>query len=159
APASSARPNPYLGAGFFWYTAGNSSYNSLQFDVTRRFSKGLQLRGNYTWAKNLDMNSALTIAQAQNQPQMVMDRSDLHRDWGPSALTPTSQASISAHYEFPFGKGAKGFAKVIEGWQLNGITTLLSGFPFTPQIGANRSGDGNTRNPDRPDINPAFTGP
>jgi hypothetical protein len=35
----------------------------------------------------------------------------------------------------------------------------LSGFPFTPQIGANRSGDGNTRNPDRPDLNPAFTGP
>jgi len=41
---------------------------------------------------------------------------------------------------------------------LNGITTLLSGFPFTPQIGANRSGDGNTRNPDRPNLNPSFTG-
>src|SRR5678816_2219485 len=27
APASSARPNPYLGAGFFWLTGGNSSYN------------------------------------------------------------------------------------------------------------------------------------
>ena len=45
------------------------------------------------------------------------------------------------------------------GWQLNGIATLLSGFPFTPQIGANRSGDGDTRNPDRPSLNPAFTGP
>jgi hypothetical protein len=83
-PATSARPNPYLGAGFFWMTAGNSSYNSLQLDVTRRLSRGLQLRGNYTWSKNMDMNSALTIAQAQNQPQMVLDRSDLHRDWGPS---------------------------------------------------------------------------
>ena len=37
--------------------------------------------------------------------------------------------------------------------------TLLSGFPFTPQDGSNRSGDGDTRNPDRPNINPAFTGP
>jgi hypothetical protein len=35
----------------------------------------------------------------------------------------------------------------------------LSGFPFTPQIGSNRSGDGDTRNPDRPSINPSFTGP
>src|SRR5207244_1095572 len=26
APASSVRPNPYLGAGFFWLTGGNSSY-------------------------------------------------------------------------------------------------------------------------------------
>src|SRR6185436_11558709 len=52
APASSARPNPYLAAAFFWMTGGNSSYNALQFDVTRRLSQGLQLRGNYTWSKN-----------------------------------------------------------------------------------------------------------
>ena len=26
-------PNPNLGAGFFWYTEGNSSYNALQVDV------------------------------------------------------------------------------------------------------------------------------
>ena len=158
-PASSARPNPYLGAGFFWFAAGNSSYNALQLELMRRLSKGLQFRGNYTWAKNLDMNSALTIAQAQNQPQMVMDRNDVRRDWGPSALTPTHQASISAHYELPFGGTASGIRKLAAGWQLNAITTLLSGFPFTPQIGANRSGDLNTRNPDRPDINPLFTGP
>ena len=42
---------------------------------------------------------------------------------------------------------------------MNGITTLLSGFPFTPQVGSNRSGDGDTRNPDRPNLNPNFTGP
>jgi len=156
-PASSARPNPYLGAGFFWLTAGNSSYNALQVEMLRRLSRRLQFRGNYTWAKNLDMNSALTIAQAQNQPQMVMDRNDLHRDWGPSALTPTSQASISAHYEFPFDAAGR-LGKLIGGWQVNSVTTLLSGFPFTPQIGTNRSGDGNTRNPDRPDVNPLFSG-
>jgi hypothetical protein len=160
APASSARPNPYLGAGFFWMTGGNSSYNALQLEWTRRLSQGLQFRGSYTWAKNLDMNSALTIAQAQNQPQMVMDRTDPRRDWGPSALTPTSQGTISAHYELPFGgSNGRGIRRLTGGWQLNGITTLLSGFPFTPQIGANRSGDGNTRNPDRPDLNPAFNGP
>jgi hypothetical protein len=160
APASSARPNPYLSAGFFWNTGGNSSYNALQLELLRRLSKRLQFRGNYTWAKNLDMNSALTIAQAQNQPQMIMDRNDVHRDWGPSALTPTSQGSISAHYEFPSaGPAIPGLRTLLGGWQLNGITTLLSGFPFTPQIGANRSGDGNTRNPDRPNLNPNFSGP
>jgi hypothetical protein len=47
----------------------------------------------------------------------------------------------------------------VKGWQFNTIVTLLSGFPFTPQIGSNRSGDGDTRNPDRPSLNPAFTGP
>jgi hypothetical protein len=35
----------------------------------------------------------------------------------------------------------------------------LTGFPFTPLIGSNRSGDGDTRNPDRPSINTSFSGP
>ena len=144
----SARPNPNLGAGFFWYTEGNSSYHALQVDARRRLTKGLEFRANYTWSKNLDMNSGLTGAQAQNQAQMIMDRNDLPRDWGPAALNVTSQASVSGHYELPFG-----------GWQLNGIATLLSGFPFTPLAGSNRSGDGDTRNPDRPSLNPSFTGP
>ncbi len=160
------RPNPNLSGGFFWYTEGNTSYNGLQLDVTRRLTRGLQFRANYTWSKNLDMNSGLTLAQAANQPQLVMNRNDLSRDWGPSALNPTNQASISLRYELPFGHGkallgnASGAAEmIVGGWQANVITTLLSGFPFTPQIGANRSGDGNTRNPDRPSVNPNFSGP
>ena len=161
-----ARPNPYLSAGFFWYTEGNSSYHAMELDVRRRMSQGLQVRANFTWSKNLDNNSALQGAQANNQAQMIMDPYDLRRDWGPSALNPTAQASISADYELPFGKGKlflndmRGArALLIGGWQFNGIATLLSGFPFTPQIGANRSGNGDSRTPDRPSINPAFNGP
>ncbi len=160
------RPNPYLPNGFLWYSEGNSSYNSLQIDVNRRLTRGFQMRANYTWSKNLDHNSALTIAQANNQPQMVMDRFDLRRDWGPSALNATHQASISAHYDLPVGNGQRFLSgasplvnKVIGGWQLNEITTLVSGFPFTPLVGSNISGDGDSRNPDRPNLNPAFTGP
>jgi len=155
------RPNPQLSGGFFWYTEGNSSYNALQLELNRRLSANLQFRVNYTWAKSLDLNSGLTGAQAQNQAQMILDRNDLRRDWGPSALTPTSQGSISAHYELPFGdRNGSGFGnKLVSGWQVNGITSLLSGFPITPQIGSNRSGDGDTRNPDRPSLNPSFSGP
>jgi hypothetical protein len=160
------RPNPYLAAGFFWFTEGNSSYNALQVDFTRRLSRGLQFRADYTWSKNLDLNSALTGAQAQNQAQMIYDRNDLRRDWGPSALNVTSASSMSATYELPFGKGQRWMGnaaglegKLISGWQLNGIATLLTGFPFTPLAGTNRSGDGDIRNPDRPSLNPAFSGP
>ena len=160
-----ARPNPYLSGGFFWYTEGNNSYNALQTNVTRRLSHGFELRGNYTWSKNLDINSALTGAQATNEAQMVLNRNSLRTDWGPSALNAEHQASLSARYELPFGRGKQWFGSVtgvsdkfISGWQLNGIVTLLSGFPFTPQIGSNRSGDGDTRNPDRPSLNAAFSG-
>jgi hypothetical protein len=159
-------PNPNLGAGFFWYTEGNTSYNALQVDVSHRFSKGFQFRANYTWSKDLDFNSALTGAQSSNQAQMVLDTYDLHRDWGPSAYNIPNQANISGTYELPFGKGqalANSLGGVgnhlVSGWQLNAIVTLLDGFPFTPQIGSNRSGDGDTRNPDRPSLNPTFSGP
>ncbi len=160
------RPNPNLGAGFFWYTEGNSSYNAVQVDVSHRFSNGLQFRANYTYSKDLDMNSGLTGAQANNQAQMILNRNDVSRDWGPSAYNIPNQANFSGSYELPFGKGkpwASNFGAVgnrfVSGWQLNSIVTLQSGFPFTPQVGSNRSGDGDTRNPDRPNVNPAFSGP
>jgi len=161
-----SRPNPNLSGGFFWFTEGNSSYNALQVDLTHRMSKGLEFRGNYTWSKNLDMNSGLTIAQASNQPQLVLDRNDLRRDWGPAAFDVTSQSSISALYQLPFGNGQRWMGdaggiggKLVSGWQLNGIETFLTGFPFTPLVGSNRSGDGDVRNPDRPNINTSYSGP
>ena len=160
------RPNPLLSAGFFWFTEGNSSYNALEAELRRRLSHGFEIRGNYTWSKNLDVNSAFTGAQASNQAQMVLDRTDLSRDWGPSALNLTNQASISGRYELPLGRGKRWLSslhgvggKLVDGWQLNGIATFLSGFPFTPLVGSNRSGDGDTRNPDRPSLNTAFSGP
>ena len=160
------RPNSKLGAGFFWLTEGNSSYNALQVDLTHRFSKGLEFRGNFTRAKNLDLNSGLTGAQANNQAQMILNRNDLRQDWGPSALTPENQGSVSATYTLPFGRGQRWLSNVprverqfVSGWQLNGIGTFLSGFPFTPLIGANRSGDGDIRNPDRPSLASSISGP
>jgi hypothetical protein len=159
------RPNPYLGAAFFWYTEGNSSYNALETELVHRLSRGFELRASYTSSKNLDMNSGLTGAQAQNQSQMVLDRNNPRRDWGPSALNAVLQASIAGRYELPFGPGkhwlstSGAASKIAGGWQLNSIVTLLSGFPFTPVIGTNRSGDGDTRNPDRPSLKPSFSGP
>ena len=165
-PSVNLRPNPYLSAGLFWFTGGNTSYNALELDVSRRFTQGLQFRANYTWSKSLDSNSALTIAQSNNEPQMIMNRLDPSRDWGPSALNVANQGSISGQYDLPFGKGKQFLRnanrvedKLLGGWQLNAIATLLSGFPFTPQIGSNHSGDGNIRNPDRPSVNAGFSGP
>ena len=160
------RPNPSLGAGFFWYTEGNSRYNALQTDLVRRLNHGLEIRANYTWSKNLDMNSGLTGAQSNHQAQMVMDPYDLGRDWGPSALNVSQQAGVSLRYALPFGHGQTWLnhlnpvtEQILGGWQVNSIVTMLSGFPITPLAGSNRSGDGDTRNPDRVSLNTAFTGP
>jgi hypothetical protein len=47
---------------------------------------------------------------------------------------------------------------LIGGWSLSAIANLQSGFPFSPQLGYNPTGSGDTRNPVRPDVNPSFNG-
>ena len=164
-PALSTRPNPFLANGFFWYTEGVSSYNALEVDVTKRLSSGLNFRGSYTFSKNLDDGSGLSSSQAQNQTQQTLDPRDPLRDYGRSALDFEHQGTGNFSYELPFGHGRHFlnglggvFDKLVGGWQMNGILTLLSGFPLTPLVGTNQSGDGNVRNPDRPNVNPNFQG-
>src|SRR5208282_3868644 len=129
-------------------------------------TRQLQFRANYTWSKSLDNNSALTGAQSNNEAQMVLDRFDLRKDWGPSALNVAHQAHFTTTYELPFGQGQHWLArsgavtdKLASGWVFNTITTLMSSFPLTPQAGSNISGDGGTRNPDRPALKAGFNGP
>jgi len=160
------RPNRYLANAYFWYTEGIGSYNALQADLTKRLSSGLLFRANYTFAKNLDDGTATASSQSQNNNQSVLDPRHPLIDYGRSALDFRHQGSGSFSYELPFGKGKpfgnglNGIAdKLVGGWQLNGIVTLLSGFPVTPLVGTNRSGNGNTFNPDRPNYNPNFQGP
>ena len=160
------RPNPYLSNAYIWFAEGTASYNALRLELKHRFNYGLEFRANYTWSKDLNIGTGVTSADAQNEAQMVMNPYQPKRDWGPSAQDVRNQFSFSGGYELPFGHGkpllgsASGAAdKLASGWQLNWIVTALGGFPVTPIIGANISGNGDSRIPDRPSLNPAFSGP
>jgi hypothetical protein len=63
-------------------------------------------------------------------------------------------AVANASYALPFGRG-----KLAGGWTANSIVTLQGGFPFTPPLSCQPSNNGDTRNPVRPFVNPAFSGP
>ena len=162
-PVSATRPNQYVGAGFFWYTEGNSSYNSLQIDLTRRFSRGLEF-GPLTHGQGLDINSALTGAQANNQAQMVMNRNDVRRDWGPSALNAAHQASFSARYELPLAAESDGWG-TRTGRRKAGGRVAIECHHDTAQRFSDHSASWvepvrgwGYGDPDRPSLNPAFTG-
>jgi carboxypeptidase family protein len=160
------RPNPFLGSAYFWYMEGVASYNALQADLTKRFSSGLTFRADYTFSKNLDDGTGIASSQSQNNNQSVMDPRNPLRDYGRSALDFRHQGTGNFSYELPFGNG-KHFAnglggaanRLVGGWQVNGILTLLSGFPLTPLVGSNLSGNGNQFSPDRPNWNPNFQAP
>lgn len=157
--------NPALANSTSWVSQGVALYNALQADVRRSFAKGFQLRGNYTWSKNLDDGSAWNTSVSGNTPAFVEFPLRPKLDWGPAATDVRQQASINGSWELPFGPDhhflskASAPARIASaGWTLSGIVTTQTGFPFSPQLGYNPTGNGDTRNPVRPDWNPAFHG-
>ena len=164
-PKGAPLSNPNLANTTTWISSGVSSYNALQVDLQRRFSHSLQLRGVYTFAKNLDDGTAWNSSVGANAPGFVMFPLNPKLDWGPANTDVRHVAVINATYELPFGHGkallskATGVTnKLVSGWTLSGIQTFQSGFPFTPQLGFNPTNNGDSRNPIRPSWNPNFTG-
>jgi hypothetical protein len=148
-----------------WVSQGISNYDALEVDLHRSFASGLQFRGAYTWSKNLDNGSAWNTSVSANTPAFVSVPSKVSLDYGPAATDVRHIVALSGTYDLPFGRsrrfvsGLNPFAdKAVSGWSLSAIANLQSGFPFSPQLGYNPTGSGDTRNPVRPDINPNFHG-
>jgi hypothetical protein len=163
---TTTRANPNIANTWTWFSQGISNYNALQVDVNRRFSHGLSLRGVYTWSKALDDGDSLNATAAANAPGLVSNPFDLHADYGLATYDVRHIGVINAVYTLPFGRGQalasslEGWGNaLVSGWSVNSIVTVQSGFPFTPQLSYNPSNNGDTRNPVRPFVNPAFTGP
>ncbi|HEV2500846.1 MAG TPA: carboxypeptidase-like regulatory domain-containing protein [Terriglobia bacterium] len=158
--------NPALANTWTWFSEGTSSYNALEVDLNHRFSHGLTVRGIYTWSKSLDDGDSLNGTAAANAPGLAMDPANLRDDWGLATFDVRNVAAINESYDLPLGRGKalggqlSGWTNTVaSGWTLNSIVTLQSGFPFTPQLSFNPSNNGDTRNPVRPSVNPAFNGP
>ena len=162
---TTTKANPKLANTTSWWSGGSGSYNALIVDVRHDLSHGLQVRANYTWSKNLDDGSAWNTSVSANTPAFVEVPSQPHLDYGPAATDVRHLAAFNATYELPFGAGkaflggAKGLERgAVSGWQLSTIANLQSGFPFSPQLGYNPTGSGDSRNPVRPNVNANFEG-
>jgi hypothetical protein len=159
-PTGAKLANPNVANTTTWWSTGQSNYNALELDVTRRFKSGLQFRGVYTFAKSLDDGTAWNSSVGANAPGFVMYPPNPHLDWGLSSYDVRNSAVINATYELPIARSAHGWQHtLIGGWAVSGIGTFQSGLPFTPQLGFNPSNDGDSRDPVRPSWNPAFSGP
>ena len=164
-PPNTPKANANLANTWTWFSLGSSNYHALQLDVNRRFSHGLSLRGVYTWSKALDDGDSLNGTAAGNAPGLVSNPFDLPADYGLATYDVRHIAVINGVYKLPLGHGQalggglEGWQNTMaSGWSVNSIVTLQSGFPFTPQLSYNPSNNGDTRNPVRPFVNPAFTG-
>ena len=163
---TAVRANPNLANTWTWFSLGTSNYHALQLDVNRRFSQGLSLRVVYTWSKALDDGDSLNGTAATNAPGLVSNPFNLRADYGLATYDVRHVAAIDGMYQLPFGRGQalggslEGWHSILaNGWSVNSIVTIQSGFPFTPQLSYNPSNNGDTRNPVRPFANPNFSGP
>jgi hypothetical protein len=148
-----------------WWSGGTGNYNAFIVDLRHNLSHGLQFRINYTWSKNLDDGSAWNTSVSSNTPAFVSVPALPHLDYGPAATDVRHLFAANATYDLPIGTGQALFADankftehVISGWSLASIVSLSTGFPFSPQLGYNPTGSGDSRNPVRPNVNPNFTG-
>jgi hypothetical protein len=113
----------------FTRSGASSIYHGLTVQADRRVGNGGWFNVNYTWAKGLTDTSLNGYRGGiqQNQYERSLERAD-------DAVLRRQQLRASYGWELPFGRGKSiggnlgGVANmIIGGWQLNGITTMLTG--------------------------------
>jgi hypothetical protein len=113
------------------YNAASSIYNGLAAQVTRRFSSGFAVQAAYTFSRSIDTNSE-PFGGGAGQIQNMMDVTNLRLDRGRSAFDANHRFAANFLYELPFLRSGSGVvSSLLGGWQVNGIVSLQSGFPFT----------------------------
>jgi len=114
-------------------SSSNSSYNSLQASVTKRFSRGLTFLASYTWSHSLDDYSGdptgtsdVTVVPGNQAPGQL-------NNYASSDFDRRHRFVFSGTYDLPkFYNGNSGFARqAANGWELASVITLQSGTPFS----------------------------
>jgi hypothetical protein len=116
-----------------YQTTDNSSYQALQVSANKRMVHGLTFLGSYTWSHSVDGGSIpVNFLNPNSEATFPQDKNNLRLDRGNSAYDARHRFVLSALYELPFFKSGAGVARnVLGNWQVNGILTWQTGFPFT----------------------------
>lgn len=97
-----------------------SNYNGLQVTAKQQASHGLSFILGYTYSHALDDASVRTVP-------VPLDSTRPNLQYASSDFDMTHRFTFSTTYLLP---GKKGFAQLLEGWQINSVLTLQSGQPW-----------------------------
>jgi hypothetical protein len=121
---------------------GKSHYHSMQFEVNKRLSMGLEFSANFTWSRTMQ---ALGFVNAQDpSPAQSVAPFDCPR-----------QVKVNMAYFAPFGPGQKFLnttnpvvTRLVSGWSLSATPMLMDGFPAPAPSGVMPTGASlHTQNP------------
>jgi hypothetical protein len=104
-------------------TTGSYKFNSLQATLRKTLSHGLQLQAAYTWLK--DLSTGIFNNGNSNNPD------NNGQQYGPDASYRPQRLALNYSWDLPFGKqeGFKG--KLMNGWNVSGVTIVQGGAPQT----------------------------
>jgi hypothetical protein len=123
--------NPQFGSVSLAGNNNNSTYHSMQTQVSKRMSQGLSGQFSYTWSKGL----GATGVRDPRHRQLSKGLLGFHR---------THNFKANATWELPFGPNRAMLAaapavlqRIVEGWQISAIFNQTSGSPLG--LGSSRS--------------------
>jgi hypothetical protein len=137
---------PYITPTNYDRSWGRSNYNSLQFGLDKHYSNGLGYMVSYTWSKSIDIGCSGWFGV---EGCSIQDPYHFNNDRSVSAFDIPHVLAVNFLYELPVGKdkllhtGNRTADYVLGNWQLNGITVLRSGAPYTTIISGDIANTGN----------------
>ena len=125
-PVNFLRPIPGYATISYYQDAGTSNYHSMQVQIKKRFSKSLTFGATWTWSKAMNYGDSDSAAiNPFLNPRM--------RNYGKAGFDHTHNLAINYIYSLPraFAKWDNTFSRLaLNGWQVSGITSFISGSPL-----------------------------
>jgi outer membrane receptor protein involved in Fe transport len=120
------RLNPGFGGINFRAMLARAEYHGLQLQLNRRFKDGFSGQISYTLGKAMDTGSDVQVGA------LPVDARALDLEWAPADFDVRHRFVMNWLWEIPWMRDATGLTgTLLGGWQVNGITALQSGFPFS----------------------------
>jgi hypothetical protein len=128
--------NPNYGSVRGMFYQGESYFNALELQVSKRMSRGFQFQGTYTWGKSIDTSSATVAGDTFGNSISSLNYFDTKLTRGLSDFNVGRTLVLNATWEVPSPKSFSGPARwLADGWQLGLIFMASDGVPFTPTFG------------------------
>ena len=148
------RVNPARGRITVRTNAGDSIYHAAQLTVDRKFSRGVLLRGAYTFSRLIDDGSEVFTTSGLSS--FAQDPFNQKGDRGLSAFHRAHRLAITYIWELPYAHkshnaGLAILKAITRDWQIAGTTFFQSGAPETVTTLVDTNGDGRSTN-DRPNL-------
>ena len=108
-----------------------TNYNALNGHLEKRLQHGLNFSAVYTWSKSMDNASEEGPGFASNQTDPANPRAE----YGPSDFDVRHRVQRGGNVDAAEPQSNTLVKEVLGNWQVNGIYTWHTGFPWTPVIG------------------------